>query len=540
MGTLRLHPGAVSTFQYSDSPGAFSPAVIVGSAPQWADGDDGTYGTATAPKDWVFTGPAATIDPFMGVALMVTIRVRYSTAFPDGVGAGGRQFTMELRDPDLMASTDTPVLAVQFDGADGDAPPNDDATHEVDYVLAGSDPRFSAVASALADGAVINFWALSDPIRDSTVTIYEVWVDVVYREVTTAHHGSHVARFVAEPDADETSLMLRGQQRDAYAVPPKPLGLKPPTVSVQAQLAAEDQKWCQVHAQWYRWDGTDLVALSRDLISRGYEFGGVPEYTEVNVVAEADEDATHWRPVFLFSLTDPRDVVTPLPGGSEVYVDCEFVPDNGKRVIEYLDGDQPGGRWEGEPMESSSVFADPSEDEQAPEPEPGAQIVIEADYVRHFNPDTGFGPDLTPNPYTDDDDGTYAVSRLDSGAEVQTVPWAWATPQVLPFTPATVTLHLRMEDAGVDPADHVEAGITSEDLSVYIITSPDDGSYFRWNITGTYAEYSATAPIADPVAFAARLLDGTLRWFVSHVSGGGFVVDSYTRVSKSWLVVSSA
>jgi hypothetical protein len=77
-------------------------------------------------------------------------------------------------------------------------------------------------------------------------------------------------------------------------------------------------------------------------------------------VAPASEGATHWRPVFLFSETDPVEVTTPLGGGTKVYMDCKFVPDNGKRVSGgYLDGDQPGGRWEGIPHASPSIYGPP-------------------------------------------------------------------------------------------------------------------------------------------------------------------------------------
>lgn len=183
--------------------------------------------------------------------------------------------------------------------------------------------------------------------------------------VIVPHHGEHVALFTADPGATETSVMLHGVDGGAFAVPPQPPGLRPATVSMQVQVASETEVWTQFFIQWYGWDGTNLNALDLERVGRDYR--SAPEaspsvedqYTPVNVLANVPDDATHWRPILLFSSTDPAaGDPTPLPGGTKVYLDCEFVPDNGRDVTHepYLSGDEPGARWEGAFQQSPSVY----------------------------------------------------------------------------------------------------------------------------------------------------------------------------------------
>jgi hypothetical protein len=70
-------------------------------------------------------------------------------------------------------------------------------------------------------------------------------------------------------------------------------------------------------------------------------------------------EPTHWSLELVATKNDPRvDNVTRPDGGTVLYADCAYVPDNGLDLSgqPYLDGDQPYGIWEGDPRRSTSIF----------------------------------------------------------------------------------------------------------------------------------------------------------------------------------------
>lgn len=140
-------------------------------------------------------------------------------------------------------------------------------------------------------------------------------------------------------------------------------GLVLDDINVVPATESNRSVWVQIFAQWLRWSDTDssFVEGSIDPVTPAVQFGGDKEWTDIEVYKPVTDDlTTHWKPKFVFYSADPRrgEAPAPLVGGTEVYIECLYVPDNGRSLAdrEYLDGDQPYGVWEGDRRRSSSIY----------------------------------------------------------------------------------------------------------------------------------------------------------------------------------------
>lgn len=189
--------------------------------------------------------------------------------------------------------------------------------------------------------------------------------------------GSKYFLYTAGPGAIETSLLIRGplgsqmyadRHLGNFLISPNRM------VSIQFRIATVSKVVLDVYAQWLRIANQSFVRESEDPLIRDLvvEFAEDPDvWTVVNAnTTQVPTNVSHWRPRLVFSrLVD--GVKQPLTAGTPVALDSFYVPENGRPLAgqEYLDGDQPGGRWEGQPHNSPSVLG-------IPDPVSGPNITV--------------------------------------------------------------------------------------------------------------------------------------------------------------------
>lgn len=310
--------------------------TIVGERNQWGDGDDATYvelhdGAAKAPlPSTESTGP-------------LVLNVRYSAT--DATDATGR-ISFDIRQPD-----NTVVLYLALDIViDGTIQQIAYTVTEADYVNNGTTAE--AVAALLASGtAQIALSTFQGSTDMPEVTIYETSAGVTYQtEVTTT------------PNPEPAALIPRGPDDEVhhgyFRINPEER-----SVSVQVQASSTDPLWLQTWVQYLNWDDS-----SGTFTPSALHPVGAPKLTQRNVWEPmslfddlGDIDATHWMLQIRATTNDPRVDDTPPQPGQKFRADCVFAPDNGLSVADepYLDGDQPGAMWEGEPHNSTSVYGTP-------------------------------------------------------------------------------------------------------------------------------------------------------------------------------------
>lgn len=184
---VRLHAtGPVETFQYSDLPGFYPEATIVGAPPQWDDGSDATWGrsqTDNASTD--FRSLMAQLGPLPTAVtadkvLSITAHLRFDTAHP--AGETSRIYQFAIYDDAHRTSADSPVYQVGSRAPDFPDPPDDDLIHEVDYNIYPIGAEFldlPALVSAFHAGAWFNpSTVMPNPWKRSALTVYEAWIDV--------------------------------------------------------------------------------------------------------------------------------------------------------------------------------------------------------------------------------------------------------------------------------------------------------------------------------------------------------------------------
>jgi hypothetical protein len=160
----------------------------------------------------------------------------------------------------------------------------------------------------------------------------------------------------------ENRVIIRGPQTPehlgAFRIAPTR------TLSAQVQMGSDTEVWAQAEAHYFFDDGTGTLqpTLQVDPIGPPLLLGSPPmQWREQNLFTETTAVATHWLLAFRLTPNDPRiDRDTRLPEGTQVAFDCAYVPDNGLDLLDneqpYLDGDQPGAMWEGEPHNSPSIY----------------------------------------------------------------------------------------------------------------------------------------------------------------------------------------
>lgn len=187
----------------------------------------------------------------------------------------------------------------------------------------------------------------------------------------SAHHGTKVHRYVPDVGATETTLLLHGPSGTqpfsdvhlgAFKVAPSPNPSGSRTISMQMQITATEPCWVRLSARWYSvTEGGVLNAAGEEaLIPDLVLDGDQTRWTEIEIFRTVPApEISHWRPFLRLYGTDPKIDGLPLAAPAEVWLDCLYVPDNGRSLEgqEYIDGDQPGYIWEGDPHDSSSVLA---------------------------------------------------------------------------------------------------------------------------------------------------------------------------------------
>lgn len=192
------------------------------------------------------------------------------------------------------------------------------------------------------------------------------------------HHGLYVFEFVVGATSDPT-VTVKGPtgtqpfsniHMGCFRVP------ESAQISIEAQFMSDAPFIVDVHARWFDYDSHEVLLKGPvDLLAGGFPCNDMV-WNQVDLVRGGAEHS-HWRPMFAFyeSINDDG-TRNPLAEGTSILIDCLYGPDNGEPVASqpYLDGDQPGARWEGDPHISTSVFGDGPDGTNA-EP-PVAQVVI--------------------------------------------------------------------------------------------------------------------------------------------------------------------
>jgi hypothetical protein len=185
--TIRLHAsGPVETFQFTDLPGFYPDATIIGVAPQWDDASDATYARSQTDVDSTdFRSVTARLDALpssvtLAQVVSITVHLRFDTAHPSGETS--RAYEFGIYDDAHRSSADRAAYSVSSTTVTYPDPPNDDLTHEVDYVIYPSDGATidpPTVLAALQSGAWLNpSTIIRSPWQRAALTVYEAWVDV--------------------------------------------------------------------------------------------------------------------------------------------------------------------------------------------------------------------------------------------------------------------------------------------------------------------------------------------------------------------------
>jgi hypothetical protein len=312
------------------------------------------------------------------------------------------------------------------------------------------------------------------------------------------------------------------------------------TVSIMTSLASEITQDFYVFPQavFQTWNGTAFTTVSVQNMGSSVHLVGDGEWETITRLLAAPSNATHWLP--RFAIAANSGATTPPDIGTILYLDCVYVSESGLDLAAepYLDGDviatlRGDGAWEGDPHNSTSIFAV----EEVPE-----------------------DPDTPPD--NDDDDGGGTDVPDDPGEDTPNDPTPEPPAEEPELTPGqTAALVLSgiepsglCMDADVQLGDHFfnrvdEFGvlwIVSDIEGWWTLPDPDipdfpkgydDGSYESrgryqariFTLTGSFFPpgRAAVRPARDRLVRAANLCHYGA-WFATHES-------DITKASKVWL-----
>lgn len=175
---------------------------------------------------------------------------------------------------------------------------------------------------------------------------------VISYEVT----GHSSAPYVVSPRGPDDDV-----HHGAFKIPEN--GFVSAMISVATLLNFNAQNggfWVQPQARFLVWTGLGFNVISAIDMGEPVQVSpGVDEWSDITRQTAAAEGATHWYFDIALFENDPReDPETPPYIGNTLALDGAYVAENGMDLSleQYLDGDQPGGVWEGTPHNSTSVW----------------------------------------------------------------------------------------------------------------------------------------------------------------------------------------
>lgn len=364
-------PGDVTRWDYGTTNPDNTPEVT-GSTTPWGDGNDTTLvkltTVSTVPTDEnlrredrvhapVSTPSGATFAGVRVRASATTSRTGDPSAVPPvppeharlglAINAGGVTYTLTRSVGGGEIVSDGAIADYVFDTVSGGT-------------VAG-------MMAALANGGTVSARVLPSTTSGNhtfTASLYEVMLDYTVGAQTVQPLPPRTALEVLGPSEPEHGVGGPDIHHGMFAIP------MTREISFMGVVGwPTGPVWVTPYARFFSWDGTagilkGEIALSAPrLLERGMDWS---EYVVHSAVPDEFGAASHWTLVFEFASEDPRVTPSgqayayPVPPDTKIRVDCAYVTDNGLDLIEheqpYLDGDQPGGRWDGVEHRSTSTW----------------------------------------------------------------------------------------------------------------------------------------------------------------------------------------
>ena len=136
----------------------------------------------------------------------------------------------------------------------------------------------------------------------------------------------------------------------------------------------EMQVWVRPVVRFFRVEGEVVVGYGSTVFPSA-QIPQIAHWNKVQIRGDVPLGASHYLiDVEMFS---DASLSTRLPEDTEVYYDSIFVPEGGHDLtgVDYLDGDQPHGIWEGEERNSTSIIG------QKPVTDLSRNVVLDDDFT---------------------------------------------------------------------------------------------------------------------------------------------------------------